>query len=70
MCNWACKTEVQSADGSVSEGKAANLCYNTVCLYFKKKDRKKIKIFIIHERNKRKSLISGFFVQFQKETFF
>lgn len=32
MCNWVSKTEFQSTDVSVLEGKAAN-SYHTICLY-------------------------------------
>lgn len=33
MCNWVCKTEVQSTDVSVFEGKTANVRYPMISLY-------------------------------------
>lgn len=55
MCNWVCKIQVQSTDVSVFEGKAANLCYNTICLYsenpsYMKETKEKCAFFVLFQR--------------------
>lgn len=59
MCNWVCKTEVQSTAVSVFEGKTANLHYNTICLYSENT------LYMKETEGK-----SSFFALFQKEIAF
>lgn len=55
MCNGGCKTQVQPTDVSVFEGKAANSCYNAICLYsentlYTKETEEKCAFFVLFRR--------------------